>query len=78
MNIQGYRIELQPLDPSLGSGFIAFAPELKGCLADGESRTMALLNLEDAIACWIGAARRAGRPVPAPGVAQQDPWGKFP
>lgn len=69
MIVQGYPIEVRDLIRELGGGFVAFAPDLIGCIADGESRTVALLNLEDAILCWIEAARAEGRPVPAPRFA---------
>ena len=49
MIIQGYKIELQRLNAALGGGFIAFAPDLRGCVSDGETPAIALLNLEDAI-----------------------------
>jgi predicted RNase H-like HicB family nuclease len=64
MNIEGYRVEVRPLSPRLGSGFVAFAPELVGCVSDGESRVIALLNLKDAIECWLEEARASGRPTP--------------
>ena len=48
MNIQGYRVEVRELSAHLGGGFVSYAPELKGCVADGENRTDAVLNLEKA------------------------------
>lgn len=69
MNIRGYEIEIQELGADLGGGFIAFAPQLTGCASDGESRALAILNLEDAIASWLDAARIAGRAIPEPGLA---------
>ena len=70
MILHGYEAEVRDLKRELGGGFVAFAPELTGCVADGESRMVALLNLEDAILCWIRAARTHGRPVPAPQFAE--------
>lgn len=64
MNIEGYRVEVRSLSPRLGSGFVAFAPELVGCVSDGESRVIALLNLKDAIECWLEEARARDRPIP--------------
>jgi predicted RNase H-like HicB family nuclease len=64
MNIDGYKVEIRPLSPRLGSGFVAFAPELVGCVSDGESRIIALLNLKDAMECWLEEARARGRPIP--------------
>lgn len=71
MNIRGFKAELQELNADLGGGFVAFAPQLTGCVSDGESRTVALLNLEDAIASWLEAARVTGRRIPEPNVAEE-------
>lgn len=70
MNANGYAAEVQALKAALGGGFVAFAPGLPGCVADGESRTVALLNLEDAIRCWLAAAKADGVPIPEPSFAE--------
>ncbi|MBM3883134.1 MAG: type II toxin-antitoxin system HicB family antitoxin [Verrucomicrobia bacterium] len=46
--------------------FIAEAPELPGCAADGASYQEALANLEVVIAEWIETAKLRGRKVPEP------------
>lgn len=46
--------------------FIAEAPELPGCAADGLTREEALKNLEAVIEEWIETARLLGRPIPQP------------
>lgn len=46
--------------------FIAEAPELPGCAADGPTREAALRNLEVVIEEWIETARSLGRPIPQP------------
>jgi predicted RNase H-like HicB family nuclease len=46
--------------------FIAEAPELPGCAADGPTRAAALRNLEVVIEEWIETARSLGRPIPQP------------
>jgi predicted RNase H-like HicB family nuclease len=46
--------------------FIAEAPELPGCMADGKSHQDALANLEVIIAEWIETARELGRSIPEP------------
>lgn len=71
MNIRGYEVEVQELDADLGGGFVAYARQLRGCVSDGESRTVALLNLEDAVASWLEAARVTGRPIPEPNHAEE-------
>ena len=46
--------------------FIAEAPELPGCAADGPTYKEALEALEVVIQEWIETAREAGRPIPVP------------
>ncbi|MBI4752870.1 type II toxin-antitoxin system HicB family antitoxin [Candidatus Desantisbacteria bacterium] len=44
--------------------FIAEAPELPGCMADGETYQEALSNAEVVIQEWIETAKRLGRSIP--------------
>jgi predicted RNase H-like HicB family nuclease len=46
--------------------FIAEAPELPGCMADGATHADALRNLEVVMVEWIETARDLGRPIPEP------------
>jgi len=46
--------------------FIAEAPELPGCAADGSTRQDALTNIEAVIAEWLETARELGRSIPEP------------
>jgi predicted RNase H-like HicB family nuclease len=46
--------------------FVAEAPELPGCAADGATYQEALANVETVIDEWIETARELGRPVPEP------------
>jgi len=46
--------------------FIAEAPELPGCAADGTTYQEALTNLEVIIQEWIETAKELGRPIPKP------------
>jgi len=48
------------------SAFIAEAPELPGCAADGATQSDALANLEVVIDEWITTAKELGRPIPEP------------
>lgn len=48
--------------------FVAEAPELPGCMADGPTRREALANVERVIREWIETAQAEGRPVPKPGI----------
>ncbi len=46
--------------------FIAEAPELPGCAADGKTYQEALANVEVVIREWIETAKELGRPIPTP------------
>ncbi|HEX4960673.1 MAG TPA: type II toxin-antitoxin system HicB family antitoxin [Thermoanaerobaculia bacterium] len=46
--------------------FIAEAPELPGCAADGMTYEEALSNVQVIIAEWIETANELGRPIPEP------------
>ncbi len=66
MKERDYRIEIQPLSDEDGGGFVATVPDLPGCMSDGETHAEALENALDAIECWLAAASRLGREIPAP------------
>ena len=61
-----YPIVVEALSAEDGGGFLATAPDLPGCMSDGETREEAARNVEDAIACWIEEAVETGRQVLAP------------
>lgn len=46
--------------------FIAEAPELAGCMADGQSMVEALENLHTVMQEWIETAKMLGRDIPEP------------
>lgn len=46
--------------------FVAEAPELAGCMADGATAAEALANLDVVMAEWIETAADLGRPIPKP------------
>jgi len=48
------------------NAFLAEAPELPGCMADGETYQDAISNLETIIREWIETAKESGRPIPEP------------
>jgi len=48
------------------AAYVAEAPELPGCAADGETYAQALANAEVVIREWIETARELGRPIPEP------------
>jgi len=61
-----YPVLIEPLAQDDGGGFLAMAPDLPGCMSDGETPEEALSSITDAIASWIEEARALGRPVPPP------------
>jgi antitoxin HicB len=61
-----YPVTIEPLSDADGGGFVAFVPDLPGCMSDGTTPEEALANVQDAIATWIEAARDLGHPVPSP------------
>ena len=66
MSRLSYPVVVQPLKDEDGGGFIATAPDLPGCMSDGETPEEALKNVQDAIAAWIEAANDMGRKIPKP------------
>jgi predicted RNase H-like HicB family nuclease len=46
--------------------FIAEAPKLAGCAADGATRQEALANIEVVIVEWLETAQELGRSIPQP------------
>ena len=46
------------------SGYIAYAPALKGCVSQGESREQVIRNIKEAMEIYIEALLEDGLPVP--------------
>jgi predicted RNase H-like HicB family nuclease len=46
------------------SGFVVYAPALKGCVSQGETREKALKNIKEAIEAYVEALLEDGLPVP--------------
>ena len=46
------------------SGYIAYAPALKGCVSQGETREQAMKNIKEAMEAYIEALLEDGLPVP--------------
>lgn len=66
MNKLEYTVIVEPLSAEDGGGFIATVPDLPGCVSDGETPEEALVNVQDAISTWIGAANDLGHKIPKP------------
>lgn len=61
-----YRIVIEPLSKDDSGGYFATVPDLPGCMSDGKTPEDALLNVQDAIRCWIEAVTEMGRDIPLP------------
>lgn len=61
-----YGVVIEPLSIEDGGGFLATVPDLPGCMSDGETAVEAILNVQDAIRCWLEAAEENRTPAPAP------------
>ncbi len=64
-----YPISIQPLSKEDGGGFIAVAPDLPGCVADGATIEEALQEVADAIVAWLKTAAEFGDPIPQPSIS---------
>jgi predicted RNase H-like HicB family nuclease len=61
-----YEIRVKPLPPDEGGGFLAWVPDLPGCMSDGHTPGEAIENASAAINEWIEEALRLDRAIPAP------------
>jgi predicted RNase H-like HicB family nuclease len=46
------------------SGYIAYAPALKGCVSQGETREQVMKNIKEAMEVYVEALLEDGLPVP--------------
>lgn len=68
MNKLNYPVNITPLSPEDGGGYLAEFPDLPGCMADGETVEEALQQAEDALTAWLATAVEFGDPIPEPGT----------
>ena len=69
-DVSRYRVYVEPLAQRLGGGFVGYAPDLAGCIGDGDTPQEALAATYDAISCWLEGAEEAGLPIPMPATMQ--------
>jgi antitoxin HicB len=69
MKKQFYPILVVELSADDGGGFAAYAPDLHGCMSDGETPEQAFANGQQAAMEWVEYALELGREVPKPGSA---------
>jgi predicted RNase H-like HicB family nuclease len=70
-----YKIEIIPEED--GTGFNAVIPDLKGCMAFGETSEEALETLNEVKQIWIEAALDRGWRIPEPIIEEREYSGKF-
>jgi len=46
------------------SGYVAYAPALKGCVSQGETKEEAIKNIKEAMEVYVEALLEDGLPVP--------------
>ena len=61
-----YPVVIQRLADEDGGGYLAFFPDLIGCMGDGETPEEALADARSAFDEWMDAAEARGLSVPAP------------
>jgi antitoxin HicB len=72
--VEDYKIEVSPLEPKDGGGYLAIFPELIGCMSDGDTPEKALKNAKEAFADWVAARQELNLPIPKPNPSAD---GKF-
>ncbi len=71
MSEQGYPIVVTKLSEEEGGGYLAFAPDLPGCMTDAETPEAAVQGIQSAIGEWLDESERMGRAAPEPGSAAE-------
>ena len=56
MEDREFGVVIEPLSDEDGGGYLAYVPDLPGCVSDGATKNEALANVQDALA----AVDRAG------------------
>ncbi len=70
--MRDYPLILLPLDEADGGGWLAVAPDLWGCLGDGDTPEAALADFREALRAWGEVPPGRGEPMPAPGSFLRD------
>jgi len=64
---RSYPVEVRPLAPEDGGGWLATFPDLPGCMGDGETPEAAIDDGYAAASSWLVVAAECGDPIPSPG-----------
>lgn len=73
VDFSAYMVVIQPLSEEDGGGFVAYVPDLVGCVSDGETPEAALQDVRKAMAEWVALQRQLGRDIPLPTTPQARP-----
>lgn len=60
--IRRYRVILEPEEDG---GYAVWVPALPGCVSQGDTRAEALVNILEAIRCYLESAAKHGESVPS-------------
>lgn len=72
-----YMLVIEPLAEEDGGGFMAYFPDLPGCMSDGDSPVEAVSNAMDALEAWMETQKERGIDAPAPGSAREAVTGQI-
>lgn len=61
-----YPILVEPRSAADGRGYTAIAPDLPGCISNGETPEGTMAKAQEAIGLWIENAKNLGQPIPKP------------
>ncbi len=67
----GYSIRLIQLSEEDGGGWLAHVPELKGCLADGDTPDEAYAELKEVLDFWLEVAKAEGKSIAKPAYHEE-------
>ena len=76
MKLPDYPFTIRKLTEEEGGGFLIEFPDLPGCMSDGGTMEETIKNGQDAVSCWLSAAKDLGRAIPSPGKfeSQSGKW----
>ena len=66
MKFEDYSINIAPIPPDEGGGYLVTFPDLPGCVADGETIDEAVAEARDAFDAWAMAEQEDRGDLPAP------------
>jgi antitoxin HicB len=68
------RVEIRPLTPEEGGGYLAEFPDYPGCISDGETPEEAIREGVDALKSYLVTLEALGRTPPAKGDLYGGQW----